>query len=132
MKTRMRSIIFIAAILVIVGGCSKQVSFKGDVNPILASNCLVCHNGGGEGIKKSGFSVKSYNSLMKGTKYASVVVPGDSISSTLYRMVDHKVDRKIHMPPHHVEALAKGRLEPLTSEQIGTIRMWIDQGAKNN
>jgi hypothetical protein len=132
MQTRILSIIIIAAIPVFGTGCSKQVSFRDDVKPILVSNCLTCHVGGGEGTAKSGFSVQSYNSLMKGTKYGSVIVPGDSISSTLYRMIDHKVDPKIQMPPHHDEALAKQRFDPLTPIQIETIKTWIDQGAKNN
>ncbi len=132
MQTRMLCIIIIAAIPVFGTGCSKQVSFKDDVQPILVSNCLICHLGGGEGSTKSGFSVQSYKSLMKGTKFGPVIVPGESESSTMYRLVAQKVEPEIQMPPHHDESLAEGRLEPLTPEQVETIKMWIDQGAKNN
>jgi hypothetical protein len=132
MQTRIPSIVIIAAITVFATGCSKEVSFKNDVKPILTSNCLECHTGGGEGSDKSGFSVYDYNSIMRGTKYGSVIVAGDSVSSTLYRIVAQKVAPEIQMPPHHGESLAKGRLEPLTPEQVETIKMWIDQGAKNN
>jgi hypothetical protein len=70
-------------------GCSQDVSYKNDVEPILQANCLSCHDGQGEGIEASGFSVKSYDELMKGTRSGQVVVPGDSLSSTLYRLIDH-------------------------------------------
>ena len=69
---------------------------------------------------------------MQGTKYGPVIVPGNSESSTLYRLIAHKVDPKIQMPPHHDEGLAKGREDELTPRQIEFIGKWIDQGAKNN
>ncbi|MCH7880693.1 MAG: hypothetical protein IIB69_03770 [Proteobacteria bacterium] len=132
MHNRIYSIIFVAAIPFFSISCSKPVSFNKDVKPILVANCLICHDGSGEGSAASGFSVKTYNSLMQGTKYGSVIVPGSSVSSTLYRLIAHKVDPKIQMPPHHDEGLAKGREDELTPRQITTIEMWIDQGAKNN
>lgn len=112
--------------------CSQQVSYENDVNPILVDSCLTCHTGKGEGLEASGFSVRTYDELMKGTKFGPVVIPGDSSSSSLYRMIDHKVDRKIQMPPHHKESLASGIKDKLTLEQINIIKLWIDQGAKNN
>ena len=132
MQTRIRSMIIIAVILIFSVSCSKPVSFNRDINPILVANCLGGHDGSGEGSATSGFSVKTYNSVMKGTKYGLVVVPGSSISSTLYRMVAHKLDPKIQMPPHHDEALTKGREDELTPRQIEIIEKWADQGAKNN
>jgi len=131
MRTRILGFLIVAAITFFGAGCSKQVSFKDDVTPILVSNCLLCHVGG-EGSEKSGFSLQSYDSLMKGTKFGPVIVPGDGESSTLYRLIAQKVEPEIQMPPHHDESLAVGRLDPLTPEQVETIKMWIDQGAKNN
>jgi hypothetical protein len=132
MQNRIRSIIIITAIPLFSVSCSLPVSFSKDIKPILVANCLTCHDGSGEGSSTSGFSVKTYDSIMNGTKYGPVVVPGSSESSTLYRMVAHKVDEKIQMPPHHDGALAAGRGEPLTERQIEYIEKWIDQGAKNN
>jgi len=131
-QIRIRSIMIIAAITFLSVSCSKQVSFNKDIKPILVANCLMCHDGSGEGSATSGFTVKTYDSVMKGTKYGAVVIPGSSVSSTLYRLVAHKVDPKIQMPPHHDEGLAKGREDALTASQIEIIGMWIDQGAKNN
>jgi hypothetical protein len=47
-------------------------------------------------------------------------------------MISGTVDPSIEMPPHTPDALAEGRGEPLTEEQIQTVRTWIDQGAQNN
>ena len=69
---------------------------------------------------------------MSGTRFGNVVVPGDSLSSTLYRLIDHQADPKIQMPPHHEQALAEGKMSSLSGAQINTIKTWIDQGAKNN
>jgi len=132
MQTRIYSILIIATIAFFSVSCSKPVSFNKNIKPILVANCLSCHDGSGEGSATSGFSVQTYDSVMKGTKYGPVVVPGSSVSSSLYRMVAHKVDPKIQMPPHHDEALAKGREDALTPRQIELIEKWIDQGAKDN
>ena len=99
---------------------------------MLNAKCLSCHDGSGEGSAKSGFSVKTYDSLMMGTKLGKVIVPGEAVSSTLYRLIAHKASPEVQMPPHHTQSLAKGRAEPLTEGEIDTIKQWIDQGAKNN
>ncbi len=132
MKTCIRNAMIIAVIPLLGVSCKKPVSYSKDIKPILVANCLKCHDGSGEGSSKSGFNVQSYNSVMKGTKYGPVVVPGSCESSTLFRLVAHKADPKIQMPPHHDQALALGRSVPLTPKQIEIIAMWIDQGAKNN
>jgi hypothetical protein len=115
-----------------IGGCERQVSFSADVKPILDNYCVSCHSGSGEGEAASGFAVNDYESVMKGTKFGQVVVPGSAMSSSLYLVVTEKVDPKIHMPPHHAESLAAGRGFALSRTNIETIGTWIDQGAKNN
>ena len=117
---------------VMVTGCSREVSFSKDVKPILSARCLECHDGKGEGSEESGLILITYDDLMRGTKFGQVVVPGDSESSTLYRLIAHKADTKIQMPPHTKDTLASKILTPLNEEQIETIKTWIDQGAKNN
>lgn len=131
MRSSKYKILMALAAVAITAGCSEQVSFTDDVSPILKNNCIVCHDGKGEGSQASGFMLLTYDDLMKGTKYGQVVVPGDSASSTLYLMIDHKVDPMIQMPPHH-DSPADGNLGPLSRDTIDTIKLWIDQGAKNN
>lgn len=117
---------------VIATGCSKEVSYSKDVKPIIADRCLECHDGKGEGSEESGLILVTYDDLMRGTKFGQVVVPGDSESSTLFRLVAHKADPKIHMPPHTKDTLASKIKTPLSDDQVATIKTWIDQGAKNN
>ena len=120
-------------------GCAREISFKQSVYPILQKNCLSCHAVGGKGYAVSGFSVESYESVMKGTKFGSVIVPGSSISSTFVILIEHKADPSINMPRHTEQALAehdkflKGWKVPmLPLEQIRLIKAWVDQGAKDN
>jgi hypothetical protein len=110
-------------------GCSRQVSFKNDVDPILKARCLSCHAPGGEGYEASGFSVETYQSVMKGTRYGPVIEPGSSIGSTLTRLIEHAADPSIAMPKSHHPGMTS---EYLRQEQIDTIKKWIDQGAKDN
>ena len=113
-------------------GCDREVSFADDVQPIFAASCVECHDKSAEGYATSGFSLGDYDSVMKGTNFGPVVVPGSSMSSSLYLLVAHKTDPKIHMPPHRDDALAEGRGVSLSEAQIETVRAWIDQGAQDN
>ena len=106
------------------GGKKPEVSYSKDVRPILESRCLSCHTKpDGAGYKKSGLSMDSYQELMKGTQYGPVIKPGDPVSSTLVRLIEGKADPRISMPHGG---------EPLTEQQITTIREWVAQGAKDN
>jgi len=122
----------VAGLLFTVGCGQREVSYSAEVVPILQTHCADCHSGGGEGETASGFGVTGYDDLMHGTQYGQVVVAGSAMSSTLYHMVAGTVDPSIQMPPQHPEALAEGRGKPLSDEQIEIIKVWIDQGAKNN
>ena len=133
MRIRVLIVFFTLVTAMIIAGCGQQqVSFSKHVKPILDAKCLSCHDGSGEGSQKSDFIVTSYEAIMKGTHSGSVVVPGSSISSTLYRVVNHKTDTKIQMPPHHDNSVAEGRSVPLVLKEIETIKNWIDQGAEDN
>jgi uncharacterized membrane protein len=132
MRLNLLTIALSVATLAVASGCSKEASFNKDVKPIINASCLECHDGKGEGTEESGLILITYDDLMQGTKFGQVVVPGDSESSTLYRLVGHKADPKIQMPPHHKDTLASRRMTPLSDDQIAVIKTWIDQGAKNN
>lgn len=132
MRFNVLAIALSIATVVIVSGCSKEVSYSKDVKPVLSTSCLECHDGKGEGSEESGLILVTYDDLMQGTKFGQVVVPGDSESSTFYRLIGHKADPKIQMPPHHKDTVASKRMAPLSDKQIEMIKTWIDQGAKNN
>lgn len=113
-------------------GCERTISYAADIEPIFRQHCIECHDTTGEGVAASGFSVHNYESVMKGTNFGPVVVPGSSMSSTLYLVVAEQTAPEIHMPPHHSESLAEGRGEHLPQEHVDAIGAWIDQGAQNN
>jgi len=105
-------------------GCSAEpaaVSFNNDVKPLIDKYCTECHLADGAGAEASGFVTETYETVMKGTKFGPVVVAGDPLSSSLYRLVAGKVDPSIRMP-HGKEALSQ--------EEIQKIEQWIEQGAK--
>jgi hypothetical protein len=100
------------------------VSYKKDVVPILHDYCLSCHQPGGKGYEKSGLDMRTYESLMKGTKFGSVIKPGDSFTSILIQVIEGRVHSSIKMPFGMNGGLAK--------EKIATLKNWVDQGAKDN
>jgi mono/diheme cytochrome c family protein len=114
-----------AAVLMLVGCADKapDVSFKTDVKPVLEHYCAECHMPGGDGTLASGFVVDSYGSVMAGGKLGPMVVPGDALSSNLYRLVAGKVHPSIAMP--------HGK-DKLPTEDVAKIKAWIDQGAQDS
>lgn len=123
----MRTRILLASLLplALAAGCAKesQVSYQKDVVPILKKHCYECHTNNGQGMEKSGLNMASYQSLMKGTKYGRVIVPGKSVDSTLVRLIEGKADPSINMPHNRAQ---------LPEDDQKTIIKWIDQGAKDN
>lgn len=113
----------LAAFLVLGAGCTREASFKQDVLPILTENCLSCHKPGGEGYTASGFSVETYDAVMKGTRLGPVVSAGSHVGSTLVLLIERKGHPSVNMPKDK---------PPLPERQVDIIRKWIDQGARNN
>lgn len=113
--------------LLAVPGCGVDTrpTFHHDVLPILEEKCLDCHAApDGNGYKKSGLNMESYEALMKGSFYGPVVVPGDIRHSVLIMFVEGRVDETILMP--HKDD------KPLTEVEIATLRSWVEQGATND
>jgi hypothetical protein len=107
-------------------GCAREeaVSFSQDVKPIIDKNCLACHQEGGKGFEASGFSMVTYDELMKGTKFGPMIISGDSAGSNMIVLMEGRADPSISMP--------HGTMDPVAKADIETIRIWVDQGAKNN
>ena len=98
-----------------------QMSFAEDIVPIFKGYCVSCHQPGGEGYSASGLDLTSYDGLMKGTRFGTMVIPGKPDSSNLIVLIDGRA--KIRMPFGH---------KPLPSCLRNIIWSWIFQGAKNN
>ena len=99
------------------------ISYSDDIRPIIVGRCLECHHPGGQGTEASGLDLTSYEGLMKGTKFGPMIVPGEPETSSLMRLIDHKVDPSIRMPH------GKKKLSQCDRDAF---RLWIKQGAKNN
>ena len=102
----------------------QEISYKKDVKPILHDYCLNCHEPGGKGFEKSGLNMTTYQTLMKGTKFGSVIKPGDSFTSIFIQVIEGRVHSSIKMPYGMNGGLAK--------ENISILKKWVEQGAKEN
>lgn len=135
-RSRFRELVCMGAVLVIAAAsiviasavpnavsAGQAVSFKDDVFPVIELRCLSCHQPGGGGYEKSGFDLRTYEGLMKGTKHGVVVVPGSAFTSNLIAVIDRRTDKKLWMP-HNKRRLSK-------CERL-SIRAWVNQGAKDN
>ena len=123
MRLKYAGLLLLFSVMVISAGCARQTSFSKQVQPILQEHCQSCHQPGGEGYARSGFSVDGYENVMAGTRLGPVIVPGSSVSSTLMLLMGGKAHASIAMPREQ---------PPMEAGQIKLIRQWIDQGAKNN
>jgi ankyrin repeat protein len=95
---------------------AATVDYARDVKPILSQNCYACH---GPEAQQSGLRLDLRQNALRGGDYGPVIIPGKSAESRLIRrLVDG--DGGLQMPPSG----------PLSSEEIGILRAWVDQGAE--
>ncbi len=95
---------------------ARPVDFVRDIQPIFAQNCHGCH---GPKKQEAAFRLDAKEVALKGGELGPAIVPGKSAESLLIHLVGGLVEGK-RMP-------RKG--EPLSTEQVGLLRAWIDQGA---
>ena len=99
-------------------GTPGPVDFERDIRPIFEVSCLRCH---GPVRPRGGFRLDDREAALRGGDYGPVLVPGNSAESQLLAYVAHEVPG-MEMPP-------PGQGDPLTADQIASLRAWIDQGA---
>jgi mono/diheme cytochrome c family protein len=98
----------------------KDVTYATDIKPIFDKNCVSCH---GPEKQKGKMRLDSLDASLKGGQDGKMIKVGDSAHSDLVLSVAHIGDPMDFMP--------KGKnTKPLTADEIGLIRAWIDQGAK--
>ena len=97
----------------------RPVDYEQDIKPIFENSCFRCH---GPEKPKSHFRLDNRESALKGGENNKTdIIPGNSTNSVLIHYVCRLVE-DMEMPP-------PGKGDPLTPEQIGLLRRWIDQGA---
>ncbi len=95
----------------------RQIDFVRDVRTIFEAHCYSCH---GPRRQQSDYRLDSRTVAIAGGQLGAAIVPGDSAASSLVRYVAG-LEPEMLMP-------AEG--DPLSAEQIGVLRAWIDQGAQ--
>jgi hypothetical protein len=99
----------------------KGLIFEKDIRPLFERSCTKCH---GEEKQKAKLRLDSHKAALQGAGDEKVIVPGRSAESKLILVVAKATDDDTEwMPP-------PGKARELSSEEIGLIRAWIDQGAK--
>jgi hypothetical protein len=108
-------------------GCRNisQISYQRDVRPILEDKCTDCHlPPDGKGYKKVGLNMESYETLLYGSVYGPVILPGNSKKSPLNMLVEGRAG--------NLSAELKKNHKPITDNEIKILQLWVEQGARNN
>jgi len=97
----------------------KDLTYAKDIKPLFEKSCFKCH---GTEKQKGKLRLDSLEAVKKGGEDGEVIVVGKSEKSSLVHAIA-ALDPDMTMPP-------EGKGDPLTKEQVGLVRAWIDQGAK--
>ena len=93
----------------------ESALFASKIRPVFATRCYQCH---GPDVQQNGLRLDSLAAVLKGSASGKVVVPGNSDKSPMVRRL-LALDRP-QMPYGG---------PPLSSEEIESVRKWINQGA---
>ena len=117
---------FVLSIFVLSGCATERViSFQSDIDPILHKKCQQCHEPpDGAGYVQTGLNMESYDTLMKGTVFGTVIIAGDSKRSVINKLVEGRAGEMMRMP--------HGDAKKLTAEEVEFFKLWVEQGALNN
>ncbi len=121
----------LAAAVALVAGAERLpaqggVDFAADVLPILESRCMRCHKApykderGRVRKPKAGLRLDGAGWIRRGSDDGRVLAPGQPEKSLLYSLAALPADDRDRMPQ-------KG--DPLTAEELATVRQWIEGGA---
>jgi len=96
------------------------VNFQQEVLPILRKNCISCHN---KTDAESDLVLETPESILKGGFLGPAAVPKKGAESLLVKVAARQEEP--FMPPADNKRGAK----PLTPDELGLIKKWIDEGA---
>jgi WD40 repeat protein len=100
----------------------EPVSYAKDVVDVLAEKCVGCHS---EALAENKLNMEFVAGMLKGGKRGPALVPGKADQSLLFQLAAHRVEPV--MPPKD-----KKDLKPLTPDELGLLKLWIDAGAKDD
>ena len=99
---------------------TTPVDFNAEILPLLKQNCLACHHAKEA---EGGLVMETLDSIVTGGDSGTALVAGKSAESLLFLRAVGGDDPL--MPPDDNSVGAK----PLAPEQLGLLKLWIDQGA---
>ncbi|WP_158633482.1 WD40 domain-containing protein [Tautonia sociabilis] len=99
----------------------EPVSYITEVIDVLDARCSGCHN---SALAENGLNLEEVALMLEGGDSGPAIVPGNADESLLFQMAAHRV--KPFMPP------VEDSLDPMTPEELGLLKLWIDQGAKDD
>jgi len=100
----------------------KPVSFSNEIADILDNKCNGCHN---DALAENKLKMETVAQMLKGGKRGPALKPGKADESLIFQMGSHRADPV--MPPKD-----KKDLKPWSPEETALIKLWIDQGAKDD
>jgi mono/diheme cytochrome c family protein len=104
-----------------VWGADASVDYNRDIRPLLSDKCYACH-GPDEAHREGGFRLDQQDSAFgEADSGEHPLVAGDPDTSELYQRIATD-DSSMRMPPEDAS-------NPLSPDEIGLIRSWIEQGA---
>lgn len=98
-----------------------SVDFQTEILPILQKNCISCHN---STEAENRFNAETPQTILKGGSEGVGIVPGNSLESYFFQLAGHI--KEPVMPPADNSVGAKN----LTAQELGLLKLWIDQGGK--
>jgi len=100
---------------IVAADAHREVSFATDVMPILEKHCWECHS---EESAELGLKLDTYEGVMAGSDYGTIVEVGDADASLL------------------VDMIASGDMpedaDAMPAAELDVIKAWITEGAQNN
>lgn len=105
--------VFVTAVFPAYSLAAERIPrYESDILPIFQARCTDCHNSDD---RESDLDLTTPQGLFKGGQSGEVIARGDADASHLYELIHEGA-----MPPEDSE--------PLTEEQVETIRRWIEAG----
>lgn len=117
MKTTLVTLLGCLALPGILSAASETVDYSREVKPLFTKRCVACH---GVLKAKAGLRLDTAARIKQGGDGGPTVVPGMSSESLLIEVVTGADG--LRMPPEG---------EPLSTQEIATLKAWIDQGASS-
>ncbi|WP_395743654.1 c-type cytochrome domain-containing protein [Prosthecobacter sp.] len=102
---------------------AADLDYYRDVYPFLKANCISCHN---KTTTKADLNMETPELMIKGGESGPAIIPGKGAESLIVTASLHTKD--MEMPPPNNKSGAVN----LIPEQIATLKLWIDQGAKGS